>query len=430
MPPPTQPHPRNGSNNSGPLCMSGFLNKNFLYGTWIRDGGDALAWKWNKSANTLETILLSTVASNELELPIYDLTDDHYALPCGVDDLDNMFIIGNHHDNNSSPTKRHFLRHNPANGAFTNAASWSVQSSSHYDGLDDVSGAGSGQYTYHLFERLTNGTLLHFLSQSDTLGDARGRDWLAFKRVAGTWSTLVGDGHFATTINDGVAGFAGAADRVYITGLYVEPNGGGAGVDRIHTYGIWRTDNVEASSQQLPFYLYADSNALTVWKYKANGGDGTQTMPITWTDKANAQISSCPVTSHSARMGVYVDPATGFPAVIVRDQGTSDYVRLSWTGTTWDTTAATAQGGEHRDVLFEGVRWRRINTITPATNRLALTRHGAAPAHVIQIGDGIRTGESYSGSHDPVWLREQGVYAVAVGDGTTPKVFTVGENSR
>lgn len=422
--PGSYPHIQNGSNSIVPQVMSGFLNKDYLYGVHIITSSDAVAFRWHEPTDTYQTILLSSVASNHLELPLFDPTDDHFCLAVGVDDQDNMFVAGNHHDHlggplGGPPTTTHVIRYNPASGSFTNSAAWSAASTAHYDGLDSEPGANPGTYTYHLFERLTNGTLLHFLSQSEIAGDARGRDWLGFKRINGAWSAIVSDGHFATTVN----GPVGEANRVYLGGVTVQPNGGGAGVDRTHVVGVWRIDNVFAESSRDPFYIYSDD--LTTWRFRAHPTNGTQTMPITWFNRAGATISSAPTIPYMGH-GVYVDPDTGFPAVICTDGDTGLTYRLTWTGTTWDSTLNATEGGQRRDVLLKGVRWRRAST---ASGRLVLRRH--SDNKTIALGTAIRiSGVNFSANHDPIWLRERGVYAVNVGDGDSPKVVTWGRGAR
>ena len=412
------PNPRNGCNTIGPQVMSGYLDKDYLYGVHILLDSDAVAFRWHEPTDTYETILLSDVVSNQLELPLFLPSDDHYALAVGVDNQDTMYIVGNHHEGlDGPPTKMHFIKCDDVTD-FENPASWSAQSTSHYDGLDSIAGASPLTYTYDLMERLSDGTLLHFLSQSDTNPNTRGRDWLAFKCISGTWTPLIGDGHFATT--EAVADGTGA-NRAYINGLHVEKDGGGAGVDRVHVYGIWRTEDEDPLSQKAPYYLYSDN--LTTWKYKGNP-DGTQTMPITWDNRSNAEISSAPSFSRNVRMGVYVD-GSGYPAIIVREEATSTYVRLYWNGTAWATEDYETLNGEVREFRLKGQRYVRYVT----SLRVAIKNKDTNKT--FRIGNTVQTsGATYSPNHDPVWLRERGVYAVNIGSGDTPRVFTFGNGSK
>lgn len=412
------PANRNGSNSMTPQVMAGFLDSNYLYGAYIKTGGGAVAYRWHEPTNVYQTIDLSTVASNQLELPMFDLTDDHYSLVVGVDSQDNVFITGNHHDNLSSPAKYHFLQCTNVSD-FTNAASWAAASTAHFINLATTPSAGN--YTYSIFDRLTNGTLLHFMSQSEAPGNSRGRDWLAFKRVAGTWSALLASGgHFATSAADDPQGTT--ADRVYINGIVVEPRGAN---EYVHAWGIWRTEDELAASQQAPFYIYANASDLGTWYYKRNGGDLAQTMPITWANRSTAEITSAPATSTAIRLGIYIDPSTFYPAVTVRDINTATYKRLSWNGTAWASTDATARSGQPREFDIGGVLWVRHNT----TGRVALTR--VSDSKQILIGSNVVTaGENFSANPCPIWLRERGVFATCIGDGDTPLVFTLGNSVR
>jgi Right handed beta helix region len=784
-----EPNSRNGSNNAGPQIMSGFLNKDYMYGIHITLDSNAVAFRWHEPTNTYQTFDLTLISSNELELPLVVPSDDHYTLNVGVDNLDRMYIIGNHHDSSDTPipTTPHFVRCTNTSD-FTNVASWSVQPATHFQNLDND--ASPITYCYHLFERLTDGTLLHFLSQSEGGGaGSNGRDWLAFKCISGVWTplieptamipsvidqtgttdvtseintwlatlvngttaifrsgatyrvegtlllsgktnvtldgngctieaqTLAGttgnpqtrkhmefrscinlaiknftingmlptgwgsaansydedyegqhgisvygctgvdvsyntvdmvrgdlfyfgryaglpstdiwmhnntgsgcgrqgvsltdcidvliedntieetarstfdleplsagtvvqnvmirdnaigpgrlnflaaggtyetsnitirnntlttkaltfsinespisttrwsnwwihnntsdapenntpfkalnvdtisvvgntqackatavagvlatscsgvsvhdnnwpldaggeapevsevtpvgggtindtmpsnpsvfaatpwtptDGHFATTATSPPEG---EANRVYVNGVHVEPNGGGAGIDRIHAYGCFRTNDSDADSQQAPWYLYCNNDGI--WR---NVDGTTHTMPLTWGNRTAALITSAPSFSRNTRMGVYVDPATGFPSVIVRNGNSvtdpaapsASYVRLSWNGTTWTTEeAAAGLSGELRDICIKGERWVRHGT----SFRCAL-KHMAS-GKVIRIGGNVLTsGTVWSPNHCPVWLRERNIYAVNIGKGDTPVVYTFGNGAK
>jgi hypothetical protein len=299
--------------------MSGFVDPSYLYGVHITPTGGAVAFRWHEPTDRYETIDLATVAGNHLDLPLFDLDDSHFGLSVAVDDQDVVLVVGNHHEGISSPTTTHLLACTDVQ-AFTDVSSWHPASTSHYDQLDEA--VGTGGYTYHHFDRLADGTLLHFLSQSERFvaggGDTRGRDYLAFKRSSGSWSPLVGDGHFATTERDAI--WDVEANRVYICGVHVHrtPSGG----EQVYVHGIWRTRDADPSSQQAPFLLYADAPDLATWRYMTSPvgppptPDGVQPMPITWQNRMTAQITSAPATSSAVRMGVYVDSVTQHPAVI------------------------------------------------------------------------------------------------------------------
>lgn len=419
----TVPSGRNGSNSMGPQVMSGFLNKDYLYGVNILVSGGAQAFRWHEPTNSYETIDLSAVAGNHLDLPLFDSMDDHYGLALGVDDQDRLFVAGNNHENLSGrdggpPTTTHILVCNNVN-AFANPASWAAALTTHLSPLSEVAGALPGVYTYHLFERMTDGTLLHFLSQSEKRTDTQGRDYLAFKRRAGAWSSVLSSGgHFATTID----GPSTEADRVYVCGLYVQPNGAGVGVDRVHVYGIWRTNDDDGESQQAPWYIYSDD--LTTWKYKADPVDGVQSMPITWSNRSSAEITAD--FSRSFRQGVFVDPSTGRPSVIVRNAGVDEFRRYEWTGSAWAfTTIVSALTGEYRDFLVKGQRWMRAHR----AGRIVLRR--VSDNATVRIGGRVTTvTDKFSAWPCPVWLRERGVFAVNVPVGNTTQVCTFGKGAR
>jgi hypothetical protein len=230
--------------------------------------------------------------------------------------------------------------------------------------------------------------------------------------------TVVGDGHFAITPMVADNSIPIQANRAYIPGIYVEAHPSG---DRIHVYGIWRTLNTSPLSQQQPWYLYSDDTST--WKTITGA---VHPMPIDWNNRGPAQITSAPSFSSATRQGVYVDPQTRYPYIIVRfEDEDQNFVRLGWNGSQWTSTVYPQQGGEERDINLKGVYWRRVNS----PNRLGLRRD--SDAFTVYIGGQVATtGTQFTANHDPVWLRERGVYAVCVGNGDTPKMWTFGGGAK
>ncbi len=414
--PGTVAQPINGPDTGGPQCMSGFVNNDYLYGVWVKMNAFPVAYRWDSLTNTFEIFDLSTIAGDPLDTPTYIVSDTHYAYHVGVapdaaGTADEMYIAGNHHDSadGTSPTTGHFVKcSNVAD--FTNPASWSLIDDVLWDSLDGDPNPQT--YTYHHFDRLSNGTLLHFFSQSEAFNVSRGRDYLAFKLIEGVWSPIVSNGHFAITNTVASGDTPGdEANRVYVQAIYVDKN------DRVHVTGNWRYADADGTSGNGAWYLYSDN--LITWFHKATlGGDVAHTMPLTWANRAGAEITGQPPTMHSGRKSLYVDPVTGFPRVVIRDQGTSNFYAFFWTVTGWSNELLPAQGGEHQDVLWRGERWRRTNS----TTRVSLSR--AAGGLTIPIGTGIKSaGVNYSMNPDPIWLRERDVYTICLGDGDDPLIY-------
>jgi hypothetical protein len=117
-----QPLTINASQSSDPQIMCGFLDSSYIYGTHVKLNGHAVAFRYHVTTDTYETIDISTIASNHMDMPIYDVDDDHYALSVGVDDQDTMFITGNHHDGISGATTSHVIQCNNV-GAFITTVS-------------------------------------------------------------------------------------------------------------------------------------------------------------------------------------------------------------------------------------------------------------------------------------------------------------------
>lgn len=427
------PNSHNGFfNTGGPALMKGYVDDDYVYGTHITHDRGGLAFRYRISTGVMQTFDLSTIAGNPLELPLCPAADpacpndDHYFLatavgPNAAGTADHVNIVGNHHDNQGAPSGTfHYVRCTNVSD-FTNAASWvaGAEPGANLDGEPAASGTAGGTYTYHWFERLSDGRLLWFMSQSETRSSSQGRDWIAFVRESGAWNPLDGIGNFATTEN----GPPTEADRVYVTGIKVEPNGGGAGVDKIHVMGIWRTNDTDPTSQQAPFYLYALSTDLTTWK----AADGTVvSLPITWATRSAAEITGAPATCASYRGGVYVD-TNGRPSGVFEDQDTNNFVELAWNGSTWTSTSLTSLAllGEPIKVRVNGDEWYRTNS----TRRVAFKR--ADGSQTVRVGPEVVTsGRNFSASWCPVTLREDGYLIMNVGEGNTPKMVTFGNGAR
>lgn len=411
---PEWPENYNGSNSSSPQNMSGYLNPNLLFSTNLKHDGYTTAVKWNRATNVYEEFDLTNL-TNWLDQPFFDLADGHYSYGVGVDKLERMYIAGNHHDGVDTVTTTHQIRcFNTA--AFTNLLSWEIVDTSQMDAC--ASAFDFGVYTYHHFERFSDGRLIQFLSQSENDVNAQGRDYLSFiiDDATDEWEPMFGSGHFATTEN----GPADEADRVYVVSIYVEKDGVSAGVDKLWVLYVWRTDNIDAASQQAPGLVWCSSADITVWK---NVSGTTVTMPRTWANRATSEVDA--TFCESTRNSLTVDPATGFPEFVLGDGLTADYKRWTWDGAAWTGTVLTANAGERREWYQKGIRHRR----TATTNRISITPEGGT---AFRFGGSTRTSgvSGFSVNPCPVWLRELDIYAANVPINDTPKIYTYGDGPK
>jgi hypothetical protein len=148
-------------------------------------------------------------------------------------------------------------------------------------------------------------------------------------------------------------------------------------------------------------------------------------MPLTWAGRTNAEIAGTPATSESQRSSLYIDPSTGYPAILVRDGATTDYDRFYWNGTAWASEAYPAWAGILKDVLFKGERW--IRTVT--SGRALLRKPDNSQS--IYIGGAITTsGASPAFNHCQILLRTKGIYAINIGDGDTPVIWCYGKGAK
>jgi hypothetical protein len=457
------PHPRNGSNDGGPQLMRGYLDPTVICGTVIRPSGQATAAKYDaRTGAVLSSIDLATLTAsgiaNQLDLPIAaaNYADDHYFLPCAVDDQDSFHIWGNNHDGLTTPGPgmHHLTCHNIAD--FANPASWHVDTDSEPSATLDSSSDG-GTYTYHLADRLTDGTLLWFFSQSPSRTNSAGRHYVAYRKKAGaTWSPLLAPlgtdplGALAAksvmTYVDTLAN--GDSDRAYIMGLQIEPK---AGFDYVHIYGCWRTNYIDPDTMHGAWYLVADSRDFSRW-YAADGtlylaGASTYpstspAIPINTKNATAATISPAPAVTRNLRQGIYLQPGTGssstpsWPAVIVQNgdvngaNGIGDgvanpFIRLAWNGSTWTNLYPPLLGGQIRELDIAGTAYYRCTS-----GKRTILRRVSDGLSIFLGGQAALPGDVYTPNHCPIMLREQGVYAVSVPDGGNPKLWMHGNNAR
>ena len=388
--------------------MSGFLDKDYQYGIHIKLDGGAVAFRWHQPMGVYETIDLETVVSNHLDLPLFFPDDGHYNLSLGVDDQDNVWISGNHRPTSQiDPTTTHLLRCTNVED-FTNPASWEGSSTDHHYNLSTH--PNPRNYCYHIFERMTDGTLLHFPSQIRPMGESwstvGNRCWLGFKRKAGAWSPIVSDGTF------GRADFEGyGIQRIYISSVLVEAREEG---DRVHVFGAWR-DGDFAENQKWFFYIYSDN--LTEWRYLTEEGSAVQPMPLDPTNMHGSLITSAPDWSTNARLSLFIED-DGTPSIFITVQDTSDVLRCYWQDG-WKSEPKHVNVSS--ELRFRGQKYGQSN----ASGRLGLRNQSN---QLVMLGPHIAT--LYDYRPDPVWLRERGVYAVVIGETDTPIVWTIGDGSK
>lgn len=406
------PQARNSGAQFRPRIMSGFLDKDYQYGIHITLDADAVAFRWHQPTDTYETIVLSTVADNHLDLPLYFPNDGHYNLAIGVDDQDNVWISGNHRPTGFiNPTSTHLLRCTNVED-FTNPASWDGSSTDHHYDLSTI--PNPRNYCYHLFERMTDGTLLHFPSQmrpmEETWSSIGNRCWLGFKRRAGAWSPIVSDGTF------GLADFDNyGIQRIYVSNVLVEARPEG---DRVHVSGTWR-DGDHAENQKWFWYIYSDHPDLTQWRYLTvdEPGSAIQPMPLDPTNMELSLITSAPHWSANSRLSLYIED-DGTPSIFVSVENTSDIHRCFWQEG-WQSELVTERKGS--EIRFKGQKYGQSN----GPGRLGLRNQSN---DLVMLGPQIAT--LYDYRPDPVWLRERDVYAVVIGETDTPIVWTIGDGSK
>jgi hypothetical protein len=433
---------------SSPQIMRAWSNPYVVCGTMGMPDGGGFAYRWDLRTNSFVTFNLMTMTAgggNPIELPFYDIEDGHYQLASAMDDQDKLHVLGNHHDGHPQPAAgMHYVVCNDTSpSGFVNQASWVVPADAEPGATLDSSADG-GTYTYQYFDRLSDGRLILFQSQSPARLNSRGRCVLAWIKSGGAaWAPLMGgataNARFMQT--DSSATLDVEADRAYVGQLIIEPRNG---FDWVHFGGHWRTNDATADSQQQPFYLVAKSTDFTQW-YTADGliyprgasvyPSTTRSMPITWFNRGAATITGLPGRNYLGSLSMWIDPNTGsdtapgFPTITIRNgdslggnlaAGTSiptnTWLNYTWNGSAWVFVTAPNFTGVMREFIIGGYRMVRTNQGTRVNLRNVATGKNVA------LGLKVRTnGTSFSPTPCPVWLRE-GKFVCNVNDGATPKV--------
>ncbi len=428
-------HWRNGAGNHSPQMMTD-VTGTWQYGILIKLDGSAWCWKRVLATNVITTYDLSGAASNALGLPFLETDDDHHALALGVDENGRVHIAGN-----SFATSLRYIR-STASGGQADITAWSsaVGSVAHSSG-------GVNAHTYHDFVRTANGTLIWSMDQRAVLTDGLGIDRLLFKLIPGasaTWQTVLSTNKFATS--ERVTN--GDANRAFLIGLTATADGW------LHAAGIWRTGDDDGDTQQQPWYLKAHEDELDVWY---NVEDVVHSMPITWANRAAAQIDSAPGFSPTNGKGIAID-GDGYPHVVLRN-GTSSgagaltdpetlqqrttWVRCFWNGTTaaWEVADISGAGSTNGPCLH-GVR-DELLLIGSISGRCFIRTNGARGTTIsggslrFWMGGPVDTtydplltfSAIFEPNPDPVRL-QSGWIDLMIPDGDTVKVFSFGSHAR
>lgn len=458
-----------GGEASGPQCFRLWSDPRVVCGTFARQDGSLQAYRWDLRTGSSVSIDLSTVAGNDLNLPIYVLTDDHFQTGSGVDDQDRMHVVGNHHDNNTDGVRpppnpgMHYLRCNDTSVAgFVNPANWVIPADTEPGFILDNSADGA-TYTYTYFDRMTDGTLIMVQSQSYQRGSSMGRCVLGWTKKAGANWAPIGQGATPSArlmYTDHAAALDVDANRAYCNGLLVIPR---ATFDWVVISGMWRTHDSDADSQQQAYVLYAKSTDLTRW-YAMDGtlyqyttaydgagnlyrptsyGSSTPSMPLTWFNRAAATITGQPGRSAQGTLTLEVNPATTTDVtpgnMMVRLYNgdstggntvpgtvlTADtWLWYTWNGSAWVRSTAPLIPGAGRDFYINGTLYARGNE--GVARRVTLRNSVSGKVHglgqVISSTTGAdASGKVYGATPCPIWLRE-GRFICCIPQGDVPKL--------
>lgn len=423
---PTQPNYRNGVGTQFPnLCTStdnlyqvGVIIKNDP--SWhLRIGKRSLVTGLVTDIQDMETV---PAAVSDGITPIKSDAlggDSHYGAACILDKQHRIHLWGN-----SLSTTPHYLRSSPANGTWPltwTAIAWP------WPGIPQSGGhslTGDDTTTYHILGRLSNGDIIHYISQREASGLPEGADMLVFRIPDGTNNhvPLIGNGEFATSE-------ATAPDRVYIATIVVEQ---APHKDRVWVLGNWRMDWTQVATSQKPWLVYNDtvSNPAT-WK----AWDGSSvTMPMDWTTSGGAASTNpnpaVPPTIplfHGTgyfygSFQLWID-TLGYPHFVHQETyGTVAWWHVWYDGTTWqDENIPTGSNTPSMYIHKNGTKWfwREFN------NRIQF--------NTVPAGQSFVQGNPIPGlwditAYDPIQAGRGNLHFL-VPDGDTFEVYEFGGNN-
>jgi hypothetical protein len=257
---------------------------------------------------------------------------------------------------------------------------------------------------------------------------------LAYKRTgSGAFTPLLSSGgYFHVSAADLPQGTT--ADRAYCLGITVEPFYTDDGIwikDRLWYYGIWRTLDEDAESAQQPFLIYADSTNFDSWFTAA--GTPVVAMPFNWANRGTGSIPFPTQFASSARVGPWVSAPGVVPhvvAVAIRNGNATygDQVmhRISYDGTSWTEAVEMLTGSNPIEV---NLHKNQHGYIWNGFGRVAYRGFSGSPTYY--IGGCISTGAAGGTGNFiprpcPILLREDKIWLANIGDGDTPRIFTIG----
>lgn len=375
-----------------------------------------------KSMNLFgNSIIALRTPGGPLRLPIVSHEgphDDHFGIAVGVDYLNRVWISGNPRQswttgNISHSGGLHWICYDPVDGEFDDPAAWSEPA---YPQAFTACGPNYG-HTYHHYCRLTDGTLILFLSQSDDVGSSKGRDFLAMYINSSTnnsWQPLIttalppgGDpGHSVTGghfIQSGPGASANVSHNNIITNMFDSDHGANRSyvnavmveqksptIDRLHVLFSWRTADSDGRSNINPGYVYCDNPVGNSNGWKTVSGH-SQPMPLGWTEtidnrtgqnlsitQGNLNTPGNLTVSRSIGAGIAIDedgyphfnmengsrynsaePADGFDgANIFR----ADTTIPNYTASVYESTLSTNNATVKRAVMnvwWDGTSWKK-----------------------------------------------------------------------
>jgi hypothetical protein len=340
---------------------------------------------------------------------VEDSNSSHYAIALAEDDQGRVHIAGN-----SLTGAPHYLRSAPNSLTSWTSVPWPFTNFSPTDAY----------CTYNIFNRLSDGRLLYALSQRYSAADARGDRYFLMILPLGQDNyqpiTGAGTGEFC---NASGSPAAGEADRVYLNNVQVEARATG---DRVHVWGIFRTANIDATSQKCPWYIYSDD--LVNWK-RIDGS--AQTIPLNWNNSgaatnSGAIISSAPGAYNSFQSGNMCIDGSSYPHVILKEGATSNQWHCWWNGTAWTSEVANTLSSCPTPFIYQGVpHMYRMYAAIGAQRMNKISSSGAQPQ--FQMGGPVDTSGYFISS--PIQIR-QGMLHFSTPNGDTPAVYEFGKHRR
>lgn len=360
----------------------------------------AIIFRRDVSSNAVQTFDLATITGNPFNLPMGN--DNHFTFAVMSDVDENVWVIGNSHAQPFNFGRTTWPPNTSSSWTFPSFASMPYSS------------IGADIHTYSQFMRATDGTMYCCMEQEEAAGYEK-RFWSFMKLPphSTTWSFV--DPSFPILLTGNHPAASDEPDRCYANLMLVGT--------RMHMIGLFaRVDETTSLWWRRGHsYIWSDP-PYTTWKTI----DGTViTLPLQWSNKTPALVSSAPTYSESGGQSFCID-SSGFPHVnwantqVDGQPGTPTYYECYWNGSAWTSRSVIAPGSSVGPgiIAYGGSTW----SVCSAIGRMRLRE--TVTGNTLYVGALAPNG--VMAVPDPIGVRDKNRITYICADGDTPVVYDIG----